>query len=300
MEKVGHPALEDARHERAVSADAEHRTRQAHTAPAAPSVEHAAADAGRRRSCRALARRRRCAPMAQRSPSPFARHSTASRRAIPADLVAQIKEMALEEFKRALDAASPEDILRGVMEALGRPAARQLSPARPLPTTLPPSRPHSAASPSARTAAAQPNSPSACGLRTRRSFRRRASFRCHRLHPAQGALRSADLHGQAGRLALGRRHPRADLPHRRRHRDAVPSLGRRDAQPPAGRHGSVRPGQREISAGPARHLRRPAAPSGGDGEGLRREVRRRPDQRPPGRHASGEGQPHARSRPSSS
>jgi acetyl-CoA decarbonylase/synthase, CODH/ACS complex subunit delta len=35
-------------------------------------------------------------------------------------LVEQIKEMALAEFKRALDAASPEDILRGVMEALGR------------------------------------------------------------------------------------------------------------------------------------------------------------------------------------
>jgi acetyl-CoA decarbonylase/synthase complex subunit delta len=36
----------------------------------------------------------------------------------PAAWVAQIKEMALAEFERALDAASPEDILRGVMAAL--------------------------------------------------------------------------------------------------------------------------------------------------------------------------------------
>ena len=35
-------------------------------------------------------------------------------------LVAQVKEMALAEFKRALDAASPEDLLRGVLDVLGR------------------------------------------------------------------------------------------------------------------------------------------------------------------------------------
>ena len=56
----------------------------------------------------------------------------------------QIKEMALAEFKRALDAASPEDILRGVMEALGR------KPLGVAPSPTPPP-----------TAAAKPSAPSA-------------------------------------------------------------------------------------------------------------------------------------------
>ena len=43
----------------------------------------------------------------------------------------QIKEMALAEFKRALDAASPEDILRGVMEALGRKPLGVAAPSAP-------------------------------------------------------------------------------------------------------------------------------------------------------------------------
>jgi len=57
--------------------------------------------------------------------------------AVPADLIAQIKEKALEEFKRALDAASPEDILRGVMEALTRPVAAH-SVSSPVPPTQKP------------------------------------------------------------------------------------------------------------------------------------------------------------------
>ena len=50
-------------------------------------------------------------------------------------LVEQIKEMALAEFKRALDAASPEDILRGVMEALGRKPLGLATPADLSPAT---------------------------------------------------------------------------------------------------------------------------------------------------------------------
>jgi len=56
--------------------------------------------------------------------------------------IEQIKEMALAEFKRALDAASPEDILRGVMEALGRkPLGAATSPAPPPATAVKPSLP---------------------------------------------------------------------------------------------------------------------------------------------------------------
>jgi acetyl-CoA synthase len=76
-------------------------------------------------------------------------------------LVEQIKEMALAEFKRALDAASPEDILRGVMEALGRkplgvaapsasspaPAAKPTVPSAPAPAPVAVAAP---AAPSAR------------------------------------------------------------------------------------------------------------------------------------------------------
>jgi acetyl-CoA decarbonylase/synthase complex subunit delta len=43
--------------------------------------------------------------------------------------------MALAEFKRALDAASPEDILRGVMEALGRKPLGAATPPAPPPAT---------------------------------------------------------------------------------------------------------------------------------------------------------------------
>ena len=50
-------------------------------------------------------------------------------------LLEQIKEMALAEFKRALDAASPEDILRGVMEALGRKPLGAATPPAPPPAT---------------------------------------------------------------------------------------------------------------------------------------------------------------------
>jgi acetyl-CoA synthase len=49
--------------------------------------------------------------------------------------IEQIKEMAQAEFKRALDAASPEDILRGVMEALGRKPLGVAAPPAPSPAT---------------------------------------------------------------------------------------------------------------------------------------------------------------------
>ena len=73
-------------------------------------------------------------------------------------LVEQIKEMALAEFKRALDAASPEDILRGVMEALGRKPFGVAAPAAPSPTP--------SAKPAAPSAPLAPREPSAFGLRT--------------------------------------------------------------------------------------------------------------------------------------
>ena len=78
--------------------------------------------------------------------------------AVSADLLAHIKELALQEFKRSLEAASPEDILRGVMEALSHPAARSTVPsvplpaikslAEPAPTAQPPPAPAPQATPS--------------------------------------------------------------------------------------------------------------------------------------------------------
>jgi acetyl-CoA decarbonylase/synthase complex subunit delta len=74
-----------------------------------------------------------------------------SKTPLPSDIAApgdgrtpleQIKEMALAEFKRALDAASPEDILRGVMEALGRkPLGIPTPPSPSLVTAAKPSVP---------------------------------------------------------------------------------------------------------------------------------------------------------------
>jgi acetyl-CoA synthase len=59
--------------------------------------------------------------------------------------IEQIKEMALAEFKRALDAASPEDILRGVMEALSRRPAGVGVP--PVPQPAPPAKPSVSSAP---------------------------------------------------------------------------------------------------------------------------------------------------------
>ena len=82
-------------------------------------------------------------------------------------LVEQIKEMALAEFKRALDAASPEDLLRGVMEALARkpagggtpPATTPASPAKASAPSVP--APTPVAPVSAPVAAVQTAAPSA-------------------------------------------------------------------------------------------------------------------------------------------
>jgi acetyl-CoA synthase len=67
-------------------------------------------------------------------------------------LVEQIKEMALAEFKRALDAATPEDILRGVMEALGRKSVGLATTPAPSAGTV--SNTHAASAPAAAALAA--------------------------------------------------------------------------------------------------------------------------------------------------
>jgi acetyl-CoA synthase len=75
-------------------------------------------------------------------------------------LLEQIKEIALAEFKRALDAASPDDILRAVMEALGsKPLGAAASPAPPPATAVKPSAP--SAPPPAPIAAVETAAPSA-------------------------------------------------------------------------------------------------------------------------------------------
>ena len=304
MEKVGHPALKMPDLGSITYADPMAQAKVGRAVPSAP----ASAPTGTIQTPRTVAARwgqralpapeatgPECArPRAQQAPTaPSTLES--SKTPLPANIAApgdgrtpieQIKEMALAEFKRALDAASPEDILRGVMEALGRKPLGVSRTARPISGI--PGQTRSAGTPRRlRTVSLRP-----AGMPALRTCPRRRAIRPgtgpggHGLHPSPGALRTPDLHGQTGRLALGRGHPRAHLPHRRRHRHAVPPLGRRDAQPPAGRHGGVRPGQREIPARPARGLWRPAPASGGDGEGLRREARRRLDQRAPGRHPS--------------
>ena len=66
---------------------------------------------------------------------------------IPSDWMAQIKAKTLEEFKRALEAASPEDLLRGVMEALNRkPAGNAPAPAPAAPVVAAPKSPPAAVS----------------------------------------------------------------------------------------------------------------------------------------------------------
>jgi acetyl-CoA decarbonylase/synthase, CODH/ACS complex subunit delta len=75
-------------------------------------------------------------------------------------LLEQIKEIALAEFKRALDAASPDDILRAVMEALGsKPLGAAASPAPPPATAVKPNAP--SAPPPAPIAAVETAAPSA-------------------------------------------------------------------------------------------------------------------------------------------
>ena len=232
MEKVGHPALQMADMSIASQPGAKAPSAEAKPAPAIPGNGKPAS-----------------APVATAEPAPAVRPAPAATPAVSADLIAQIKEQALEEFKRNLEAASPEDILRGVMEALTRPQAARTAPVAP-PPKVAAAEPVPAAPTVARSRSrARPDFGSRIsGFGSPRAHGGRTDCSDNGVRSAQGALRNADLHGQAGRPALRRRHPRAHLPHRRRHRDAVPSLGRRDAQPPAGGHGSLRPGQREIPA----------------------------------------------------
>ena len=72
----------------------------------------------------------------------------------PSRSMAQIKEMALAEFKRALDAASPEDIVRGIIGTLSRKFLGAAAPPATAPRRPPPRR--QPAAPSA-PAAAQPS-----------------------------------------------------------------------------------------------------------------------------------------------
>jgi acetyl-CoA synthase len=117
MEKAGHPALQ--------MPDMTATTPSADKPPTGKSVpqsDRATAAAGR-------SSQETAAP--EHDGEPAATAATA-------EMVAQIKAKALEEFKRTLDAASPEDLLRGVMEALGRKpaAASAAAPASAVPAKV--------------------------------------------------------------------------------------------------------------------------------------------------------------------
>ena len=90
------------------------------------------------------------------------------------------KQMALAEFKRALDAASPEDILRGVMEALGRKPLGVAAPPAPLPAiAVKPSVPSAPApAPAAAVGNSRANRPGAASRQSRPSPRARNVARC--------------------------------------------------------------------------------------------------------------------------
>ena len=142
MEKVGHPAvsmpdLGSITHAEA-SGKAESRKQKAETAkpvvsgeispPATPPPSGSPANAP--------------APPGNGKPGPMAQLVAPPAATTDPALLAQIKELALAEFKRALDAASPEDILRGVMEALGRKPPVVPGPPRPAePSSLVPVTP---------------------------------------------------------------------------------------------------------------------------------------------------------------
>ena len=181
------------------------------------------------------------------------------------------------EFKAGPDPADrPRDHCVTGREVPGRDSLADYPPSRPQPVAPPPVLRRRRQD---RTAARSGSRPS----RTSRSGRKRP--RCRSI-----SSRSAPPETQGGTrgktLQIGGAH-----------RHAVPRLGRADAQPPPGRHGSLRPHQPQVSR---RCCARSTATlldrAGGDGQGPGREVRGRPDQRPPGRHAPREG---ATARPSS-
>ena len=113
MEKVGHPALK-----MADLAD----TDQSAATP--PSIEPAAAPAAEA----AVAPKSPALPLPAHAPQP-----TGS----PADWVAQLTAKAPEELKRLIAGASPEDLLRDLMEALGRKYASQPGAVAPTPKAAP-------------------------------------------------------------------------------------------------------------------------------------------------------------------
>ena len=114
MEKVGHPALK--------MPDMAAATPSTDKPPAVKSVSHSDTT-------------KAAAGLSSPETAPPEHLGEPATPAASAELVVQIKAKALEEFRRALDAASPEDLLRGVMEALGRkPAAAPVAaPAAAIP-----------------------------------------------------------------------------------------------------------------------------------------------------------------------
>jgi acetyl-CoA synthase len=145
MEKVGHPALKMPDLGSITHADANAQAATPKPAPEPPG-DKSTADVKVSPRTSPSAGGPRPAPGGNGGASPaVAPAAPQSASANPA-LVEQIKEMALAEFKRALDAASPEDILRGVMEALGRRPAGAGTP--PVRSTASPAKPSTPSAPS--------------------------------------------------------------------------------------------------------------------------------------------------------
>jgi acetyl-CoA synthase len=152
MEKVGHPALQMPDMSAASQSNTKAQvaaTPLPGTPAPSPVMPKASESAGKDTDAAGV---RAEQPLVSRPTAPVTP-------AVPADRIAQIKEKALEEFKRALDAASPEDILRGVMEALHGPASRPTVPAAPTSPKTTFAEPNLAATP------VTPGKPSDLGLR---------------------------------------------------------------------------------------------------------------------------------------
>jgi len=133
MEKVGHPALKMPDLGSVIYADA---TAQAATPkPAPPGDKPTAPLKAGRAVPSAPVDGPRPAPGGNGGGSPAIAPAVPHSASVTPAFVEQIKEMALAEFKRALDAASPEDILRGVMEALGRKPFGVAAPPAPSPAS---------------------------------------------------------------------------------------------------------------------------------------------------------------------
>ena len=117
MEKVGHPALKMPDLGAITHADA--TAQAAALQPVSPGAKPAA-DVKVSTPTKPLGDGPRPALSGNGGGSPAVAPAVPQPAAVNPALMEQIKELALAEFKRALDAASPEDILRGVMEALSR------------------------------------------------------------------------------------------------------------------------------------------------------------------------------------